>query len=293
MFPTRPRLAARSTCSSCGTPACITATRVSCGVQLIRMSSVIYGQAPRQGRAACFDSRTSADASVSPPGASSSSPGLEFRDQLRSLVQRQPHDPGVAAVQLGDERRRAALDRVGARLVGRLAALDVGFDLGPRELAEANLALAYDELGALVEFQRDRGEHAVLASGQEAQHARRVGAVGGLAEDFLIDTDDGVGGEHRELAQLALHGPLPACVGLGPANAANVTVGGFPRPQRLVDVGAARGMLAQHQYFERNADLLQELAPARAARGEVDLRFRRSGLHSRWYGRWSRIEAAR
>src|SRR6266567_732478 len=171
MFPTRPRLAARSMCSSCGTPACITATRVSCGVQLIRMSSVIYGQAPRQGRAACLDSRTSADASVSPPEVSSSSSSLEFRDQLR--------------------------------------------------------------------------------------------------------------------------GPLPACVRFGAANAANVIVGGFPRPERLVDVGAASRTLAQHQYFERNADLLQELAPARAARGEVDLRLRRCGLHARWYGRWLRIEAAR
>src|SRR6266700_4653479 len=158
MFPTRPRLAARSTCSSCGTPACITATRVSCGVQLIRMSSVIYGQAPRQGRAACFDSRTSADASVSPPEVSSSSSGLEFRDQLRGLVQRQPHDPGIAAVQLGDEGRGAALDRIGARLVGRLAALDVGFQLGLRELAEAHPALARDELYARLGLERDRCE---------------------------------------------------------------------------------------------------------------------------------------
>ena len=107
----------------------------------------------------------------------------------------------------------------------RLAALDVGFDLGLGELAEANPALAHDELGALVEFQRDRGQHAVLASGKDAQHPRRIGAVGWLAEDFLVDADDGVGGEHRELAQLALHGPVPAGVRLGPAHAADVIVG--------------------------------------------------------------------
>src|SRR5229473_7548195 len=155
MLPTRPRFAARSMCSSCGTPACITPTRVSCGVQLIRMSSVMMRD-------------------------------LELLDELRSLVERQPHDPRVAAVQLGDEGRGAALDRVGARLVGRLAALDVGFELGPRELAETHPALAHDQLGARLELERDRGQHAVLASGEEPQHARRVAWIGGLAENLLV-----------------------------------------------------------------------------------------------------------
>src|SRR5574343_487088 len=40
-LPTSPRLAVRSICSSWATPCCITATRVSCGVKLIRISSVI------------------------------------------------------------------------------------------------------------------------------------------------------------------------------------------------------------------------------------------------------------
>src|SRR5258706_2661040 len=117
MLPTRPRFAARSMCSSCGTPACIPPTGVSGGVQLIRMPSAMMRD-------------------------------LELPDELRSLVERQPHDARVAAVELGDEGRGAALDRVGACLVGRLAALDVGFQLGARELAETHPALAHDQPGA-------------------------------------------------------------------------------------------------------------------------------------------------
>ena len=40
MLPTRPRVVLRSTCSSCTTPASSTATRVSWGVMLMRMSSI-------------------------------------------------------------------------------------------------------------------------------------------------------------------------------------------------------------------------------------------------------------
>jgi hypothetical protein len=41
MLPTRPRLVARSTCSSCTAPISVTATRVSCGVTFIRICSFI------------------------------------------------------------------------------------------------------------------------------------------------------------------------------------------------------------------------------------------------------------
>src|SRR5262245_48948570 len=152
MFPTRPRLAERSTCSSCGTPDCMTATRVSWGVQLMRMSSGMGGT----GRASREDTTES-----------------EFLEELRGLVERQAHHAGVAAVELGDDRLPAALHDVPARLVARFAARDVGFDVGVRELGEAHPRLAQDELEALVELHRDRGEHAVLAPREQAQHLRR------------------------------------------------------------------------------------------------------------------------
>ncbi len=125
----------------------------------------------------------------------------------------------------------------------------------------------------------------MLAPGQEPQHPRRVGGVGGLAENLLVDADDGVGGEHGEPAQPALHDAVPAHFRLGAADPADVIVGQLGRELRLVDVGAAaRRVLAQHQHLERHADLLQQLAPSRAARGEIDQGPRGVLDHSRWYG---------
>src|SRR5678816_627372 len=90
MFPTRPRLALRSIRSSCTTPEPVTATRVSCGVTLIRISSV-----------------------------------TQFVEELAGLEERQPHDSRVAAAQLHDKPRRAPLDGIGAGLVVALAGGDV------------------------------------------------------------------------------------------------------------------------------------------------------------------------
>src|SRR4051812_27605041 len=111
MLPTMPRARARSTCSSCATPLCITATRVSCGVQLMRMSSV-----------------------TARPSLEASAFRAEGLDQLRRLVERQAHDARVAAAQLRYEHSRASLDRVAAGLDHGLAGVDVGLDLGVREL---------------------------------------------------------------------------------------------------------------------------------------------------------------
>src|SRR6476646_9193041 len=98
MLPTRPRSSVRSMCSSWTAPFSTTATRVSCGAQLIRMSCIV---------------RSGPDSDARP---------LEQRGRL---VQRQAHDTGVAAFDLLDPRRRGALDRVRAGLAERLAAGDV------------------------------------------------------------------------------------------------------------------------------------------------------------------------
>src|SRR5512146_2491203 len=104
MLPTRPRLAVRSIRSSCTTPASSTATRVSCGVTLIRTSSLTRRTHPL--------------------------------DHLGRLVQRQPHDSGIAAADGGDELRGAALDRVGAGLVVGLAGGQVLANLVFAQLAK-------------------------------------------------------------------------------------------------------------------------------------------------------------
>src|SRR6185369_15320222 len=104
MLPTSPRLAERSTTSSCTWPAASTATRVSCGVTLTSISSYTLGP--------------------------------HALEQLRGLVQRQAHHAGEAAAQLDHELRGAPLDRVGAGLVVALAGGDVLADLVRRQRLE-------------------------------------------------------------------------------------------------------------------------------------------------------------
>src|SRR5687767_6145629 len=117
MLPTSPRSSVRSTCSSCTAPFSTTATRVSCGAQLMRMS--------------CME-----DGGVVMLRAFSSEPDLRLSQQLGRLVQRQTHDTGVAALDAADPGGRAALDRIGAGLAEGLAGRDIPIDVGRRDLGE-------------------------------------------------------------------------------------------------------------------------------------------------------------
>src|SRR5688572_4583881 len=124
-LPTRPRLAVRSIKSSCTTPAAVTATRVSRGVTLIRMSST------------------------------------QLFEELAGLVQRQPHHPRIAAAQLDHEARGAPLDPVGAGLVVALAGRHVLRDLVARQRLEQDLGGRQRELELVVVLDRHRGQHLV------------------------------------------------------------------------------------------------------------------------------------
>src|SRR5476649_1809544 len=194
MLPTRPRLAARSMCSSCATPLCITATRVSCGVTLIRISSFMrafYRMAPeahprpgagRQFLAAAFASGGNLDA--------------EAPEQLRGLVQRQAHHAGIAAVDLGDERTGVALDAVGAGFVHGLAAGHVTLDLDRVERAKTYCGRRQRGLHALAVFERHAREHLVLPARQAPEKICGLGLIRRGAEDFVADAYSGVGRQH-------------------------------------------------------------------------------------------------
>src|SRR5436189_4880805 len=88
-------------CSSCSMPFSTSATRVSRGVTLIRISS-----------------------DTLPPSASGQAP-----EQRPGPVHRQAHHAGVAAFDAGYECAGAALDAVGAGLAAPLAARDVAGDV--------------------------------------------------------------------------------------------------------------------------------------------------------------------
>src|SRR6476646_4849939 len=115
MLPTRPRSSSRSRCSSCTAPFSTTATRVSCGAQLMRMSCIEVGVLFLR-------------------------PDVDPRplEQRGRLVQRQTHDTGVAAFDPLDPGRGSALDGVGAGLAERLAARDITFDATLRQGCETN-----------------------------------------------------------------------------------------------------------------------------------------------------------
>src|SRR3954468_1035931 len=151
MFPTRPRLALRSISSSCTTPEPVTATRVSCGVTLIRISSV-----------------------------------TQFVEELAGLEERQPHDSGVAAAQLHDKPRRAPLDGVGAGLVVALTRSDVVGDVLGAQLLELDLGARNRRVDALVAHQRHGGEDVVPPPGKRGEHCGGLLAVGRLAEDLAV-----------------------------------------------------------------------------------------------------------
>src|SRR5919199_6824267 len=163
MLPTRPRLAARSMRSSCTTPEPVTATRVSCGVTLIRMSSVT--QAPKPLK------------------------------QLSHLVERQAHDAGVAAAELDDEARCTTLDRVRARLVVGLAGGDVLLDFVRGERLEADLRSRERALQMLSALQCHPGQHLVRLAGERGKHFRGLLAVRRLAQDVARDRDGRIRGE--------------------------------------------------------------------------------------------------
>src|SRR5688572_6409461 len=129
MLPTSPRLASRSMSSSCTTPEPATATRVSCGVTLIRTSSL-----------------------------------TQLVEQLAGLVQRQPHDARVAAAQLDDEAGGTALDGVGAGLVVALAGGDVEADLLLRERLQPHLRARHPGLDPVAVLERRGSEHLVGAA---------------------------------------------------------------------------------------------------------------------------------
>src|SRR5258706_15747369 len=188
MLPTRPRLAARSMSSSCTWPAASTATRVSWGVTLTSISSVTLLAK-----------------------LSSLMHGSHALEQLRGLVERQPQDPGEAAVQSHHELRGAALDRISAGLVVAFAGRDVLADLLGRQRLEIDLGYRNHALELRFVLDRNRRQHLVPGSRQRREHVGRLAPVGRLAEDACAERHRGIGGQDGGARQAALleAGPPP------------------------------------------------------------------------------------
>src|SRR4249919_1404972 len=130
-------------CSSCSMPFSTSATRVSRGVTLIRISS---------------------DKSCLPCGACLREQS-EFAQQPGGLEHGQAHDCGMAAGKMGDETTGATLDAVGAGLAHGFAGGDVAGDGGIVEFGETHLRFAGGVFLAVGADQPDGGDHAMRAVG--------------------------------------------------------------------------------------------------------------------------------
>src|SRR3990167_3094372 len=116
MLPTSPRSSVRSRCTSCTAPCSTTATRVSWGAQLIKMSWLMG--------IVCLEFCVLAV---------SDQPHTGRTEHLRRLVRRQAHDARITATDVAGPKRRVALDRVGAGLAHGFTAVDVAAYLSRRQ----------------------------------------------------------------------------------------------------------------------------------------------------------------
>src|SRR6266508_6264374 len=139
MLPTSPRADERSMCNSWTTPCSSMATRVSCGVTLIRISWLIAVRSQHGKADACQD--------------------------LGHLEQRQPHHPRIAALQVLNERSGLALDGVTAGLVERLAGRDVTLDLVVRDCAKGHVRSRHGLRNLSLPADGDRRDDVMSAPG--------------------------------------------------------------------------------------------------------------------------------
>src|SRR5215470_11122506 len=258
MFPTSPLALARSMCSSCTTPCSSIATRVSCGVTLIRISLLI-----------------------------SQNRKTEPRQKLGRLEQRQAHHSRVASLQVPDEGSRLALDRVAARFVERLARGDIALDLVLWNGAKGHPRRRDRERDLRFPAHCDGGDDVVRPVRQRGQHRHSGCRVRCLPDRYAVEHDLGVRGEHRPWRELAPAHPMPADRGLRPSDAFHVFNRSFVLARPHDDVAPSSCRLAQLQDLELDAELAQQFLPSLALRCEIDRRtFRQNEqfAHSRWYG---------
>src|ERR1700694_4448396 len=149
-----PRRLARSRNTSWSTPFSTTAARASCVLALMRISVLIAD--PRPVRHA----------------------GL--LQKFCRFEQRQTHHARIAALKIGDEYGRTALNGIAAGFVARLARGPIVVGLGGADRPERDFAAARSRDQALCSRHGNRGQHLMRAAAQLAQHAFAVASIVGL-----------------------------------------------------------------------------------------------------------------
>src|SRR5215212_8257725 len=185
----------------------------------------------------------------------------EPAQEVRRLGEGEAHDAPEAAFDARHENRRAALDSVGAGFVEGLAGRDIAPDFVFTDGPEPHPRARYHFLEAIRCRERDCRDHFMLAAREPLQHAHRIFAILGLADDALLADHRRIGSEHRPAWQRTPGHVARGQLGFRTGDAKSVRIGLFVGYRRFVNVDAALDIFAQQHYFESDTDLFQELTP--------------------------------
>ncbi len=147
--------------------------------------------------------------------------------------------------------------------VERLAAGDIVADFSILQRAKFYRGGRQRSFHAVLLRDRHRGQHLVCFAGQAPQQALRMFRIVWFAEDLAVEHDRRISGEQRMRRQLARRQLPRTQLRLGAREPHDISVRCFTGERCLVNVRAL-------QLLERNAELLQQFTPPRAARGKVN-----------------------
>ena len=171
---------------------------------------------------------------------------------------------------MGDKGTGPALNAVGTGLVHRFAAVDVMADFRFVQRGKAHFTDRQGRLQAFVEDDTNCCQHTMRLPGKALQDASGIGGIYRLADDFAVEFERGIGGQHRLAKQLAPADDLPAMPGLGLSDPLHVVDRCFAKQRILAGFRVFSRRQAKTQGVESDANLVQEFAPTRAARGKVE-----------------------
>ena len=163
---------------------------------------------------------------------------------------------------------RLALDRIGPGLAERLATGHIAAQLLGRNRGELNLRNIQHRTAPVGRSHRDRRDDAMAAPGQQAQRCESIFGIDRFAQDELVKRHGGVRAQHRSGGQTSRCQAQQRRIELGFGDARDIGFGQLARQQSFQRFGIF--VSTGQQQLEAHAQLVEQLAPARALRSEVD-----------------------
>ncbi len=158
--------------------------------------------------------------------------GLQFGEDAG---ERQANYVEIAAFDAGDVTAGEALDGVGSGFVIRFFGIEIGGEFLAGDGAKVN-ECGFDQLAMLgvgQAHERDSGENKVGAAGKLLEHVARIFGGARLAENFVVEHDNGICGDHNG----GTNGTRGYQVGFGEGKTLNECLRRFARIRCFVDGG--------------------------------------------------------